>query len=179
MTVPSYRRHNLRRRQKGSQLVELGFALPFLMVFIVGIADFGTAFNIKQKISNAAREGARAGISQTYNDLSDSPPASVTSIKNTVVNYLTNAGLTACAFGAVSSSGTMQWTSSPNANCVIKIERQNSTATSGGTTLVATQVTVTYPVAWTFNKIIGFLKPGASPSLPANLSSAAFMENIQ
>jgi Flp pilus assembly protein TadG len=159
--------------------VELGFSLPFLMIFIVGIADFGTAFNIKQKISNAAREGARAGISQTYNDLSDTPPASVTSIKNTVVNYLTNAGLTACTFGAVTSSGAMQWTSSPNANCAIKIERQNATATSGGTKLVATQVTVTYPVTWTFNRIIGLLKSGASPSLPANLSSAAFMENIQ
>lgn len=166
--------------QRGSQLMEMALALPFLMVFMVGLSDFGGAYNVKQKLSSAAREGARLGIQNTQ-DLTDTPPASVVAIRNTIANHLTNAGLTGCAFGSAApvSAGTLTWTVTPKANCVIKIERGNQSVANGsGVKLVATQVTVTYPVTWTFNKIIGFLVPGASPALPASLNSAALMQNI-
>lgn len=166
--------------QRGSQLMEMALALPFLLVFMVGLADFGGAYNVKQKLSSAAREGARLGIQKT-SDLTDTPPASVVAMRNTIANHLTNAGLTGCAFGTTApvSAGTLTWTVTPKANCVIKIERGNqSVANASGAKLVATQVTVTYPVTWTFNKIIGFLVPGANPPLPASLNSAAFMQNL-
>lgn len=166
--------------QRGSQLMEMALALPFLLVFMVGLSDFGGAYNVKQKLSSAAREGARLGIQNTQ-DLTDSPPASVLAIRNSIANHMTNAGLTACAFGTTApvSAGTLTWTVTPKANCVIKIERANqSVANSSGVKLVSTQVTVTYPMTWTFNKIIGFLVPGANPALPVSLSSAAFMQNI-
>ncbi len=41
----------------GSQLLEFAVALPLLVVLVVGIFDFGEAFNVKQKLSNMAREG--------------------------------------------------------------------------------------------------------------------------
>lgn len=163
--------------QRGSQLLEMALALPFLLVFVVGLSDFGAAYNVKQKLTSAAREGARVGISQHALDLGDATPSSILAIRNTVANHLTNAGLTACTFGSATKSG-VQWTFSPSATCVLKIERGNTTIASGGTTLVATQVTVTYPINWTFNKIIGFLVPGATPALPASLTSVALMENI-
>ena len=36
----------------GSQLLEFAVALPLLVVFVVGIFDFGEAFNVKQKMNN-------------------------------------------------------------------------------------------------------------------------------
>jgi Flp pilus assembly protein TadG len=166
--------------ERGSQLLEMALALPFLLVFAVGISDFGRAYNLKHRISNAAREGARFSISQSPLDLTDSPPASIVATRNAVSNYLTNAGLTACAFGttAPTSSGTAQWTISPKANCVLRIERKNTSVSVSGTPLESTQVTLTYPVTWTFNRIMGLLIAGANPTLPASLTSVSFMQNI-
>ena len=47
--------------KRGQALVEFAFILPFLLVIIGGIVDFGLAFFVGQVIENAAREGARAG----------------------------------------------------------------------------------------------------------------------
>jgi len=169
------------RSERGSQLLELALALPFLMVFAVGIFDFGGAYNLKQRISNAAREGARFAISQSTLDLGDSPPASILATRNAVANYLTNAGLTNCAFATtapVKTTGKTEWTISPKTTCVLKIDRENTTISSGGTALVSTQVTVTYPVTWTFNKIMGLLVHGSNPTLPTSITSVTFMQNI-
>ena len=51
-----------RRRQRGAAAVELAFILPFLMLLIFGIIEFGVMFYDKAVITNASREGARAGI---------------------------------------------------------------------------------------------------------------------
>lgn len=163
--------------ERGSQLMEMALALPFLLVFVVGLSDFGGAYNVKQKITSAAREGARLAVSSTTADLSTATPDSIVAIKNTVSNNLTNAGLTACTFGTATKSG-LSWTFSPNANCVLKIERNNSSVTSGGATLISSQVTITYPVTWSFNRVMGLLVRNASPVLPASLTSVALMENI-
>jgi hypothetical protein len=37
-----------------SQMVEFAVCLPFLVVVVVGIFDFGEAFNLKQKLNGAA-----------------------------------------------------------------------------------------------------------------------------
>ena len=49
------------RNKRGQALIEFAFILPFLLVIVGGIVDFGLAFFIGQVIQNAAREGARAG----------------------------------------------------------------------------------------------------------------------
>ncbi len=51
----------LYRNRRGQALVEFAFILPFLLVLVGGIVDFGLAFFVGQVIENAAREGARAG----------------------------------------------------------------------------------------------------------------------
>ena len=47
--------------KRGQALIEFAFILPFLLVIVGGIVDFGLAFFVGQVIVNAAREGARAG----------------------------------------------------------------------------------------------------------------------
>jgi Flp pilus assembly protein TadG len=49
------------RRQKGQAITEFALILPFLLLLIGGIVDFGLAFFIGQMTENAAREGARVG----------------------------------------------------------------------------------------------------------------------
>ena len=48
--------------QKGATLVEFAIVLSLLLALIFGITEFGLAIFNSQVITNAAREGARAGI---------------------------------------------------------------------------------------------------------------------
>jgi Flp pilus assembly protein TadG len=48
--------------QKGGALIEFAIVLPLLMLLVGGIVDFGILFYNKQVLTNASREGARAGI---------------------------------------------------------------------------------------------------------------------
>ena len=81
----------------GSQLLEFAVALPLLVVFVVGIFDFGGAFDLKQKLSNIAREGARFASSLPTNDLDAiGTPPSVTAIRDLVVAHLQTARLNDC-----------------------------------------------------------------------------------
>ena len=49
--------------ERGAALVELAMVLPFLLLILVGIIEFGLLFYNQQVLTNASREGARAGIS--------------------------------------------------------------------------------------------------------------------
>ena len=48
------------RKIKGQVLVETAIILPLVIVFILGIIDFGRAIYTKSTLNNAARSGARA-----------------------------------------------------------------------------------------------------------------------
>ena len=73
----------------GSQMLEFAVALPLLVVFVVGIFDFGEAFNTKQKLTNITREGARFASDLPTNDLDAiGTPASVTAIRDLVDSHL-------------------------------------------------------------------------------------------
>ncbi len=57
-----YLTHILRRfgrRDEGQALVEFALLTPFLLVFLVGILEFGRAWNAHIVVTQAAREGAR------------------------------------------------------------------------------------------------------------------------
>ena len=51
------RRRDVRRR--GQALAEFALILPVLFLLIAGIIEFGRGWNIKQVVTDAAREGAR------------------------------------------------------------------------------------------------------------------------
>lgn len=46
-------------RDEGAAAIEFALLLPFLLVLVFGIIDFGRAFNAWIELSGAAREGAR------------------------------------------------------------------------------------------------------------------------
>lgn len=46
---------SLLAESKGSAIVEFAVSLPLLVVLVVGIFDFGSAFTVKQKLAYATR----------------------------------------------------------------------------------------------------------------------------
>jgi Flp pilus assembly protein TadG len=78
-------------------MVEFAVSLPLLVVFVVGIFDFGEVFNLKQKLNNVARESARFGSSPPTNDLSvTGDPASILAIRNLVSSSLQQSRVNDC-----------------------------------------------------------------------------------
>lgn len=49
--------------ERGATLLEFALVLPLIVLFVVGIAEFGLAFKDFLSVSNAAREGARIASS--------------------------------------------------------------------------------------------------------------------
>jgi Flp pilus assembly protein TadG len=47
------------RGERGATAVEFAFILPLLIVLVLGIAEFGRAFQVSGTLSAAAREGVR------------------------------------------------------------------------------------------------------------------------
>lgn len=45
--------------ERGQALAEFAIVLPLILLFIAAILEFGRAWNIKQAVTDAAREGAR------------------------------------------------------------------------------------------------------------------------
>src|SRR5690349_7865354 len=82
---------------EASSMVEFAVALPLLVVLVVGIFDFGAAFNLKQELNNAVREGARFASSQPSNDLyNPGVPPSVDAVRSLVASYLIAAHINDC-----------------------------------------------------------------------------------
>jgi Flp pilus assembly protein TadG len=52
------------RRERGAAAVEFAIVLPVLLLLVLGAIDWGWYFFVEQVVTNAAREGARAGSLQ-------------------------------------------------------------------------------------------------------------------
>ena len=48
------------RDERGATAVEFGLIVPLLLLLVLGIVEFGHAFQVQGTLSAAAREGARA-----------------------------------------------------------------------------------------------------------------------
>src|SRR5580700_6283686 len=96
----------LLRETEAAALIEFAVALPLLIVLVVGIFDFGGAFNLKQELNNAAREGARFGAAQPSNDLGQTNAPSVNAVRYLVDSYLQTAHINDCG---LNSDSTTTW----------------------------------------------------------------------
>ena len=72
------------KQTQASQIAEFAISLPLLAVVVIGITDFGSAFDLKYKLSNAVREGPRFASRQSTSDLTNATPASVTAVRDLI-----------------------------------------------------------------------------------------------
>lgn len=175
-------------RTDGSQIVELVISLPLLLVVVVGITDFGTAFNLKQKLNNAAREGARIAGNQYMADVVNASPNSTVAIHDAVDNYLLAARVNDCGLSsATPTKAGLTWTYTANSGCpgngtlTLTINRGNTFQTTGAnsTTLETTQILISYPYQWRFGSVIRFFAPSANYATGVTqITTEAMMTNL-
>ena len=181
---------SLLREVQGAALLEFAIVLPLLMVFVVGIFDFSGAFNQKQKIEQAAQEGAIIAGAQPMSDIASGhgDPDSLHPVVTAVFNSLVGSGV--LAKGTCIPLGTVAPPTSPNlkwkytiSGCpddlVIVIDRGwvSPSASISTTIAVGTTVKVTYPYRWRFNSVIQLLFPGAKYSPITDLTESATVHN--
>jgi TadE-like protein len=171
--IPHRSTVSLLRDVRGSAILEFAIVLPLLMVFIVGIFDFSGAFNQKQKIEQAAQEGAIIAGAQPMSDIAagnanpDSLQPVVTAIFGSLAasGALPNARTGACVPpGTYAHPGNLKWrytiSSCPD-DLIITIDR-GLVPPPGPPAAVCTIVSITYPYHWRFNRVIQLLFPGPS-----------------
>ncbi len=169
---------------QGAALLEFAIVLPLLMVFVVGIFDFSGAFNQKQKIEQAAQEGAIIAGAQPMSDIGPNP-VSLQAVATAVYNSLVGSGVlpkgTCVAPGTVvNTPPSLKWTYTikgcPTDDLVIVIDR-GWVSTSLPPVAVGTTVQVTYPYHWRFNSVIQLLFPGAGYAAVTNVTESATVHN--
>ena len=182
-------------------MVEFAVTLPLLVVFVVGIFDFSGAFTLKQKLTNAARNAARAAAAEPISDLSATVPISVNDAFWTVDNYLQSNQINDCGITPANITvATPTWTYSVAGNgtnnctaagLTITINRgyyfpatsaaQSAGATctpqtaAGQTAVLATCVSIQYGYPWKFGQAASLL--GAGPMLPSTIVGTAVAMN--
>jgi Flp pilus assembly protein TadG len=188
------------RQDRAAQLVEFAVSLPLLVLFVVGIFDFSSAFTLKQKLTNAARDAARvaaADPSAETGTLTSGRPSSITPACNLSDRHLTanthpDCGLASKtpSLSGVTWTYTIAPTGNPPCGITVIINRGyyfpvtsttqpaltcQSQAPGGQTALVGTCVSLQYAYAWRFGRVASLL--GRNTALPADLSAVAVALN--
>ena len=175
----------LLRKERGSAILEFAIALPLLVVFVVGIYDFSGAFNQRQKIEQAAQEGAIIAGAQPMSDIAatNANPDSLQPVVTAIVNSLIASGVVAggCTPGAGSGGANLTWiyTSSCPDALTITIWRgwKAGTGAAGSPLSLGAVVTVQYPYRWRFNSVIQLVVPGASYAAITQVTESATVHN--
>jgi Flp pilus assembly protein TadG len=171
--------------EAGTELLELALILPFLLVMLVGVVDFGEAWALKDKLAGAARDAARVAVAD-FNDTTNpqcpaATPCSVQAAASAAVTILNNANVNTCGLDpstTAPAAGAFTWTYT--AACTnpltIKVERAVPELVDG-TTSLCTRVTLTYPFKTNFANVAGLLG-NHSVTGTITLSSAEMMANL-
>jgi Flp pilus assembly protein TadG len=176
---------------QAAAILEFAVALPILVVFVVGIYDFSGAFDQKQKIEQAAQEGAIVAGAQPMSDIASSNgnPTSLQAVTTAVYNSLLGSGVipagTCNPPGSPTGPTGLTWTytisgcnpAHASDNLVITINRGwVSTATTPA--VIGTVVTVQYTYYWQFNSVIQLLFSGPTGyAATTNLIESATVHN--
>jgi Flp pilus assembly protein TadG len=182
-----------------SSLAEFAISLPLLVVLVVGIFDFGGAFNLKQQLSNGMREAARFGASQPTNDLAaGTAPPTIDAVRYLVDAYLQANRINDCGLASAPiAAGGPPWTYT-GTGCALSLTIAKDlpqaaqgtpqvcslTATNYGAPnpiptahIACTQVSISYPYQWHFNSVIQLLVPGARLGL-TQITTGATVPNM-
>ena len=179
------------RSQRGVSLIEFALVLPFLMVFVMGIVEFGRGFNIYHNVTNACREGARLAA------MRDNKQITLTAaiiVRDRVVNYMTSVGLQTSPY---TGTGALDGSTLPAQSATDYIYGSRSGAylvidqgetipetdasgnvVGGGINYPASRVQLRYPYTFPmFSKVIRLLVPSASASGTIYIASSTVIEN--
>lgn len=104
-----------RRTQNGASAVEFALVLPVLVLLAFGIIEFSMALYDKAMITNASREGARAGVSFNV------PPVTDEEIVDVVNSYLGSSLITFGGPAAATTTVTRNG-SSPGAELRVSVD---------------------------------------------------------
>lgn len=86
------------KRQQGAAAVEFALLLPILLSLLLGVVDLGLAVYTQSVLTNASREGARAGVVLALNR------PTTQAIQTVVQTYLSD------SLGSVNKFGTLSFT---------------------------------------------------------------------
>jgi hypothetical protein len=174
-----------------SQVVELAISLPVLVLFVVGIFDFSGALTLKQKLTNAAREGARAAAADPASDMTVALPAvpvAVSDAFQVVDNYLLSEKINDCGLSGGGTPPTptqsaLTWTYTatgsgcPGNGITLTINRGYSPAPVNNVYLIGTYVTISYAYKWQFNSVGGLVGTRFRGPSTINTAAEAFNQN--
>ncbi len=171
----------LRNSEKGVEMIELALVLPLLILLLVGFLYYGNAWATKDKLDGAGRDAARVAVNDfndTTNPQCGGTPCSVQAAASAAVVALANANIDTCGMSSAggAASGVFTWTftsggcASSGAPWTMVVERAVSTPV-GGTDVLSTRVTLSYPYAWNFVSV----NPFGSPII---LGSQTIMANL-
>jgi Flp pilus assembly protein TadG len=97
-----------RRTQAGTTVVEATIVFPLMLLLVFAIGEFGVSFTRWNSLTNAVREGARAGV--VFRSPCDAGPVT-TLVETTVANFASSSGIdsadiTTTVTGACTGTGT-------------------------------------------------------------------------
>lgn len=87
------RRSAILRDERGQALAEFALILPLILFFIAGVVEMGRAWNIKQAVTDAAREGAR------YTVVKDDAVPTLDDVETKIEQRLALVGITESTIG--------------------------------------------------------------------------------
>ena len=125
-----------RKCEKGAELIEVSFVILLFVTLMMGVFEFGRAYNIYQTITNAAREGARFAVAPQ---------------RGGTINYPNNSEVSSVVTGFMQSSNLDPATATVN----IQLNNQNvdpscSPCSAGGGCACGTRISISYPFSFLF-----------------------------
>ncbi len=145
-------------KQRGATIVEAAFVVPILFAFILGILEFGRAYNEYQVLTNAAREAARYAVAPTAGAGGQLPcngASNCAAVQQVATNWLSSAGIRP---------------TTPPTNTTLPCSNFVNPITGNTLTEYCTSVTVTAPFSFVAPALL-FGHQGVS----VNISSTATM----
>ncbi len=128
-----------RSRERGAAVVEFALVLPLLLMLVLGAIDWGWYFYTREVVTNAAREGARAGsVSAVGTD-------AITAASSAATTYLSNLSLTGGSVNATTPDVTVGATVTHTVRVVVTFPASSLTGFTlpGFTSLVPSSITAT------------------------------------
>jgi Flp pilus assembly protein TadG len=140
--------NRFRADRSGQNLVEFALVVVMLLLLVVGICEFGRAWNLYQILANASREGARlAALPSGF--------TSAAAVNTTVKNYLTNGNV-------------------DPAKVTIAI---GGAGVDGGTG-TQVSITLTYPYKFGYvGPVVRLINPGATAGADITITAQSVMRN--